>query len=80
MKCFLKQSPSAGTIYKKSMRVALSPSFIEETAEFMKLKPLPKLASVEGCSQESVQPFVLLSYLQTCCFLIGRRERNTDTG
>ena len=40
MKCFLKQSPSAGTIYKKSMRVALSPSFIEETAEFMKIKPM----------------------------------------
>lgn len=43
----------AWVLYTKRIREQQPPSFIEETAKLTKIRPLPRLAEVEGCSQES---------------------------
>lgn len=50
------------------MRAVFSPSFTDERSEFIKIKPLPRLAYIKSCNQESVLPFILLSYLQSMLF------------
>lgn len=47
----------------------------------MKIKPSPRLKETEGCSQESVLPFFLLSYLQSMLFSDRKEEKeHRDTG